>query len=389
MTWGEGPRELTVAIPGGRIHLLSFTGDGRAVAVIGGQGTRRRGEAPRAWVVVARINTGHVTMSEIPLASLICGAAWHRGVLLVIMRRSVAAFGLESSQPLASLSTAGTGRKWRNGRFFLGYGKHLALSCDGARLVLEDVGKVPGKTQTVFEAAAIEGPLALTADGAVFSVGQQAQLLWPAVGKHVKYKALSPDGTALLVATIEPDPICYRLFLAPKTGWERILLRSGWHAASANRLAAAHRGALRTQLQGISASPAGSLALWPQHPGRPLHFVLRGHDLCLERDTAVVQADNYRPFEFTGRSDDFGFRLHRASWADGSTAWLDSRGMLHLKSSAPQLAEITVIMASDGTLAGWSSDGRVYGPRFYHQLQTSWDGGHLEELIQRFAERLR
>jgi hypothetical protein len=296
---------------------------------------------------------------------------------------------LESSQPLASLSTAGLGLHWRNGRFFMCHDKHMALSYDGTRLVLEDVGKVPENTNTVFEAAGVEGPLALTLRGEVFSVGQPGQPLWPVAEKPVRFKALSPDRSALLAASFEPNPTYYRLFLSPKTSWERIFLRSGWHAASANRLAAAHRGALRTQLQGISASPAGSLALWPQYPGRPLHFVLRGPDLRLERDTGAGQAVGYRPFIFNGRSEDFGFRLHRAAWADGSTAWLDSRGMLHLKSAAPDVPELTLVLASDGILAGWSSDGRVYGPRFYHQVRTAWDGGHLEELIRRFAERLR
>jgi hypothetical protein len=63
--------------------------------------------------------------------------------------------------------------------------------------------------------------------------------------------------------------------------------------------------------------------------------------------------------------------------------------MLHLKSADPAIPEVTLVLAADGTLAGWSSDGRVYGPRFYHGLSTSWDDGHLDELIRRFAERLR
>jgi len=390
MTWGEGPRELTAGLPGGRVHLLSFTSDGRAVAVIGGQGARRRGAEPRNWLVVASIATGQVSHSDLPLPSRIVGAAWHRGALLVVMRRSASAFGLESSQPLASLSTAGLGLHWRNGRFFMAhYRKYLALSYDGSRLVLEDVGKVPDNTQTVFEAAGVEGPLALTAGGAVFSVGQPAEPLWPLAGKQVRFKALSSDGTELLAATLGPDPAYYRLYLAPKTCWESITLRSGWHAGSSNRLAYSHRGALRTQLMGVSVTQTGSLALWPRYPGKCLHFVLRGLDLRLERDTGSALAMCYRPFIFNGRSDDFGFRLHCATWPDGSTAWLDSRGMLHLKSADLAVPQVTLVLPADGTLAGWSSDGHVYGPRFYHGLRTSWGGGHLEELIRRFAERLR
>lgn len=78
-----------------------------------------------------------------------------------------------------------------------------------------------------------------------------------------------------------------------------------------------------------------------------------------------------------------------ASWSDGSQAFLDSRGLLHLKSANRNVPEITLVLHNDGALAAWSSDGRVYGPRCFHGSDTSYDPRHLDELLHRFTEHLR
>jgi hypothetical protein len=51
-----------------------------------------------------------------------------------------------------------------------------------------------------------------------------------------------------------------------------------------------------------------------------------------------------------------------AKWADGSRIYLDSRGMLHLRSADRTLPEVSLVLTK-ADLAGWSSDGNVFGPR--------------------------
>lgn len=52
-------------------------------------------------------------------------------------------------------------------------------------------------------------------------------------------------------------------------------------------------------------------------------------------------------------------------WADGSEAVLDSRGLLHLKSSDTSVAECTLLLVLEKTTAGWSADGKLTGNPYF------------------------
>jgi hypothetical protein len=60
-----------------------------------------------------------------------------------------------------------------------------------------------------------------------------------------------------------------------------------------------------------------------------------------------------------------GYSLAVATWPDGSRAWLDGRGLLHLRSSDGVIPECSLIL-TDGPMAGWLDDGRVFGPEYWH-----------------------
>jgi hypothetical protein len=59
-----------------------------------------------------------------------------------------------------------------------------------------------------------------------------------------------------------------------------------------------------------------------------------------------------------------GYRLSVAKFADGSEVYLDSRGLLHLKSSDRQIPEATFVM-HDEEAAGWCADGRMWGQPYF------------------------
>jgi len=48
----------------------------------------------------------------------------------------------------------------------------------------------------------------------------------------------------------------------------------------------------------------------------------------------------------------------------GSRAWLDSRGLLHLKSSDRAIPEVTLVLR-DGALAGWTAEGWTFGMDYF------------------------
>ncbi|HEX2630515.1 MAG TPA: hypothetical protein VHM26_15955, partial [Chitinophagaceae bacterium] len=57
--------------------------------------------------------------------------------------------------------------------------------------------------------------------------------------------------------------------------------------------------------------------------------------------------------------------FHRWVWEDGSEAFIDRRGILHLKSSDTSLPEISILLLNTIETAMWSSDGIVAGnPKF-------------------------
>ncbi|HXJ74801.1 MAG TPA: hypothetical protein VNM37_18240, partial [Candidatus Dormibacteraeota bacterium] len=89
---------------------------------------------------------------------------------------------------------------------------------------------------------------------------------------------------------------------------------------------------------------------------------MRIHDIpesdTIGPETAALSFSNY-PIP-----SELGCSLRVATWPNGSKAFVDSRGLLHLKSHAPLVREITLVL-SDLAVAGWVSNGSVCGPPFF------------------------
>lgn len=58
-------------------------------------------------------------------------------------------------------------------------------------------------------------------------------------------------------------------------------------------------------------------------------------------------------------------RFTKFTWKDGSTATMDSRGILHLKSSILHIPEICIIMIVGQPTACWSTDGQISGSTYF------------------------
>ena len=94
-------------------------------------------------------------------------------------------------------------------------------------------------------------------------------------------------------------------------------------------------------------------------------------------------------FEEIESPGDAGYTLHAATWKDGSRAVLDSRGMLHLRSSDTAIPELTLVLCA-GALAGWCADGRWFGPPYFIGEHVPTPGAVIyEEVLKPFVSRLR
>ena len=60
------------------------------------------------------------------------------------------------------------------------------------------------------------------------------------------------------------------------------------------------------------------------------------------------------------------------TWADGSQALLDSRGLLHLHSSHPEVPDITILAVANHPVAAWAADGTLVGHPYF--LPSSAEG---------------
>jgi hypothetical protein len=82
------------------------------------------------------------------------------------------------------------------------------------------------------------------------------------------------------------------------------------------------------------------------------------------------------------------FTLRTATWKDGSQAFLDSRGMLHLKSADPRLPEITLVL-TNSPIGGRTSEGHTFGWAFFHGEAPTTQPEYAHSLLLRFSSRLR
>lgn len=95
-----------------------------------------------------------------------------------------------------------------------------------------------------------------------------------------------------------------------------------------------------------------------------------------------------KTFKPVKSSKNFGCQLSVATWDDGSQAFLDSRGMLHLKSANRNIPEASLCLA-EYSVSGWCNDGRFWGdPYFCGDNECSSPGAIFESVIQKFGEHL-
>jgi len=78
-------------------------------------------------------------------------------------------------------------------------------------------------------------------------------------------------------------------------------------------------------------------------------------------------------------------------WIDGSEAIIDSRGLLHLKSSNLSIPEITIVLVTGTHTACWASDGTTCGTPYFldsRGVNTISSEEFYQKYIQRFIDRI-
>ncbi len=406
---GQGARQLSDTLPHGKLlwHDSGPAGQTMTTAVIG--------RLPQGELHVLHIDrqagvclTHSIGLSQARQSHL-KGVAAHAGALFVIFADHVQVYSLGDGRWNETRELP-TNMWWLRDRFFHSPTGWYALSFNGTTAQFELVcDKSAGNAQlliSLFDAVGIDGPVAVTAKGEIGPLEPHAAA--PGQGRQagpIRYlnKDRLPPGGPFRVAAISADGM--RIVVAPvlNTGdgsgpssndslrsrassWLSVSSRAKNHASLIDLRAV---DPVRVNGDPTTALVSDLLATISNRTlrhkfavifveGRDLVLVThRGHFCKIAWDPTYhgirLQQAAQAPTEYGGKRFRFskspsppgtGYRLSVAQWDDGSRAYLDSRGLLHLKSSDRSIPELTLVLY-DGTLAGWCANGMLFGPSYF------------------------
>jgi hypothetical protein len=393
-----GARELAAELPKGKLQwCASHAPRGVAIAVIGN--LRCDG------LHVLRIDTGDDDVRCVPLRlePMVPEEVFCRdGVAMVIGHRDrqprINLASLETGETLIAKQLPAMGP--RRGCYFehhtsAGKLEWHALSFDGF-LQIHTVLESPlsdRRVLTMFDVRGQEGPLAVTIAGDIFDTSSNKLRNVPhGLEGPVRVRGISRDGCRLLLAErYDTATASHKLVLVETlTGQCRQIQFEHVDLLEPQLAQFARPRGLRHKFHAIAVDAQRRLALvgrhdhvWPlvlDPQGTHLMFPLAPQPL--ERTKALV------PFDEVASQAPPGISLQMARWPDGSRAWLDGRGLLHLQSSSPDVPQCTIVLAERMT-AGWVADGRTWGDRYFLEDSPTATVTEIEQQVLRaFIDRL-
>ncbi len=380
---GQGAHQVTAFAPRGAVHGVGLERGGLAWFVVRGY------PGPHVRLLTADLSSGRCSVDELAAGGdPPVGVTAHLGALFLVYRRRVDVFDLRDGRRGASLNLS-PGLRWRCGRFFYqAPDRWHALAYDGMSALLEPV-QAQGDRRglgmiALFDRIGHDGPWGIAADGSVSCIATGERLLGTPKRAHgqVNVLAISDDGHRVVVR-VNGD--------AKGNHFELIdLNKPSVSAVSGNRaqawllpeiwVHADNPHNLRRKLRGLALSPEGTLVLLSTKsyalelkPVSPDRVVLSHLSLSESLRSA---ARSFTPCARPARS---GIELQRVAFPDGTCAYLDSRGLLHWKSSDPGLPELSLVLFDQG-VAAWASDGARFGPRYFHPQEETIESGLCDRL---------
>jgi hypothetical protein len=202
------------------------------------------------------------------------------------------------------------------------------------------------------------------------------------VGNGSTYEFRPPNGQLGSVMAVAADGHRFASFGSPQRFWvvDAAARKANWRYGSLTHVfgidpatnvvnAAGPQSDLRRNLRGIGVDSLGRLSILSRNR---VWFAIE-----LVQDKLMLRAsrNSIRGFrEFEPWPDDHPqavrYRLTQARWANGATATLDGRGLLHLRGAGKNLPECTLVLC-ERELAAWTSDGELYGAERFIDDQSS------------------
>lgn len=367
-----GARILAKDMPGGRTAWLEADDTGRIVVVRG-----RDGGGKMAVIIVPAGGSepliARFSGPQHPLHVFV-----DRAVLLVILQARVVVVALDSAEVLAETPLR-EGLRWLSGRYFVDDRDLWFVSWGGAQARWDKIEQKPSRITSellvVFERAGL-GPWALMRDGRILSpVGAETmQLGFKPSGAKLDERGRESviDEATGVVHMLETKSLALR--------------RRPQHPASSGVEIAPPSRNLQAKFQAIYAAHGHGLKLLTAK-GRWLDVFFTQQTLRLVESASAVklQEDKILRFDSIVTPQRFGYVLKLAKWPNGSRAWLDNRGLLHLRSHDVSLPELTLVLGVSIPLATWTSEGRLSGPTFFTGEQSPLPSDDAARVLEAFC----
>ena len=364
----RGGRLVSDQIPAGALHWTDWAEGGTvSLAVVGMLQQKalwllRVGSAADNCELFALdLQDGH------PLA--VCG---HAGTVSVIYPERIDMFGTSDGAKIASAPIP-RGLAWQRDRFFAGHSQWRALSFDGFRPVFEPLlsrhSRLPvGRTVlTLVDVPGVDGPVGILDDGGFFRSDLRATPVNHGLVGPVRVAAVSRWESAVVISDASGRNL--REISLSELSDRRVGHVHGnpqqWldqHSVYLGKIVRPH--AVRSRFSKIFVDHQGRLGLASRKSESVITLAANRQMVMESRQAASPDKHAIATFAPTPAPPRVGYSLQVAKWQDGSLAWLDSRGLLHLKSSDHALPEVTLVLR-DGALAGWTSEGWTFGMDYF------------------------
>lgn len=349
--------------------------------------------------LVATRKLGSQFLAHSGPGSQVLGATCQHGVVYVIYQSKVEAFELSSGQFLKSRDYD-SHLKWNRGLFFEdsladAYDEWRMLTWNATNLEFERVAlhgpERSGILLALFDRVGKDGPFGVHLRGSIANLADHTEWNWTDNPRaNPKVLDIEESGHRLLIEQDSDGSINRRS--------RRII----------------HLESERVEEAG---SQTQSLREWDlQQMHRGGNIMHRFCRIIIEHDSTMILVSKSQTCwqiglhakalrisqtsHLTGASDrrrmasleptrhpDSGCSMSVATWPDGSRAFIDSRGLLHLQSADREIPEATLIL-KEGDIAAWTNNGQTYGSHYFLDESNMSAEQFLEQILKPFIARL-
>jgi len=383
----KGARELASDLTSGKTVWMDVI-EGTVYAVKTGASQRP------ARLLSLPLPDGPVRVTDLVIGPELLAVQRDGEAILLIRNHDVRAYALSDGRLLGRVLNP---LRWVHGRYFRGERDfHFAL-WDGETVRFEEVTLpttvYPANVTAIFDREGMDGPWLLLRNGEVVSTATDEKSKLFSIGKTLNFGLAQVSRNGHEVFVPYPPPREARKPVGCMLG-----LKQGQHTEM-------FEGVDRLNFIG---EPAPDLPKWnlfrvveafAKLPNCPA--ILGRKNRWRQIDRVFAPKVSIRIGELPGRGEELwgkvdfgpakstgrGCLLQTAEWPNGCKVFLDSRGLLHLKSHDPAAPEVSLVL-SDGEVAGWTSDGCVCGPSFFFEGEIESDPLKVFTRVQQFLSSL-